>query len=104
MFRLRHKHPEQVELVVSNTTVVRVLLLILLSLIGLAALHKATHALTLIFTAFFLVLAFNAPVHWIAQRLPGSSGGTRILATATPFIGFFLVLGAFIASMAPPLT
>lgn len=104
MFRLRHKHPQQTELVISNMTVVRVLLLILVSLIALAGLHKATHALTLLFTAFFLALALNSPVHWIAGRLPGSSKGNRTLATATAFIGVVVVLGGFIASMAPPLT
>jgi hypothetical protein len=60
----------QVEITVSNRTVVRVLLLVVATMLGLAALKQAAHALTLIFIAFFLALALNPPVHWLAQRLP----------------------------------
>ena len=96
------KYPK-VEITIANKTVIRILLLVLSSFLALTALQKATHALTLIFTAFFLALALNAPVHWIAERLPGSSRGNRTLATATAFIAIVLLLGGFIASMAPPL-
>lgn len=96
------KYPK-IEITIANKTVIRILLLVLASFIALTALRKATHAITLIFTAFFLALALNAPVHWIAERLPGSSRGNRTLATATAFIAIVLLLGGFIASMAPPL-
>lgn len=98
-----NKKLTEVEITISSLTVVRVLLLIFLSIIMLTALRRATHALTLIFVAFFLALALNAPVHWIAERLPGSSRGNRTLATATAFVAIVLLLGGFIASIAPPL-
>jgi len=98
-----NKKHSVVEITIASRTVVKVLILILVSVVMLAALRKATHALTLIFTAFFLALALNAPVLWIAERLPGSNRGNRTLATATAFIAIVLLLGGFIASMAPPL-
>ncbi|HSX53437.1 MAG TPA: AI-2E family transporter [Patescibacteria group bacterium] len=99
----KDKKASQVEITIASFTVIRVLLFIFLSVIMLAALHRASHALTLIFVAFFLALALNSPVHWIAERLPGSSRGNRTLATATAFISIVLLLAGFIASIAPPL-
>lgn len=95
--------PQKVEITIANKTVVRVLVMVLLSLLAFAALRKASHALVLIFTAFFLALALNAPVHWIAEHLPGKRRGSRKLGTA---ISFFLVMAfliGFIASLVPPL-
>src|SRR5881275_1609309 len=67
------------------------------------SLRQASHALVLIFTAFFLSLALNAPVHWIAQHLPGRAHGSRAAATATSYIIVVLVLASFFASLVPPL-
>lgn len=94
---------ETVELTVSNVTVVRVLLLVILSFVGFAALQHAAHALTLIFTALFLAIALNRPVMWIARHLPGRRKGSRSLAVATGFVIVVLFLAGFIASLAPPL-
>lgn len=101
--KLFTKKPTQVEITVSNKTVLRVLALVLGSVLLLAAVRQATHALTLIFIAFFLALALNAPVHWVASRLPGKRKGSRALATATAFLIVVVVLGAFLASIVPPL-
>ncbi len=100
-------HPSEktkkVEITVSNRTVVRVLLLTLLSFIGLLAIKQASHALVLIFTAFFLALALNAPVHWLAERIPGKRRGSRVLGTAISFLLIIGILAAFLASIVPPL-
>src|SRR5690606_28078338 len=64
---------------------------------------QAAYPLTLIFTAFFLALALNAPVHWIAQRLPGKRRGSRTAATAISFLVVILVLAGFLVSIVPPL-
>jgi predicted PurR-regulated permease PerM len=104
MFSLwKKKNDDAAEITVANRTIIRVLLLIFVWLVFLAALHKAAHALLLIFTAFFLALALNAPVHWIAERLPGKRRGNRTLATATSFLLVVLILGAFLASIVPPI-
>jgi predicted PurR-regulated permease PerM len=92
-----------VEITVSSRTVVRVLLLVVATMLGLAALKQASHALTLIFIAFFLALALNPPVHWIAQRLPGKRRGSRALATALSFLIIVGILGAFLGSIVPPI-
>lgn len=73
------------------------------SLLLISAVRQAAHALTLIFLALFLALALNAPVHWIAERLPGKKRGSRTLATAVSFFVVVLFLGVFLASIVPPL-
>jgi predicted PurR-regulated permease PerM len=72
-------------------------------MVGIAAVHKAGHALLLIFTAVFLALALNAPVHWISQRIPGKRKGSRTIATAVSGLLVVLLLGGFLASVIPPL-
>jgi predicted PurR-regulated permease PerM len=104
MFNFGKKNKEpSVTLNISNRTVIRVLLLTVATFLGLSAVQKASHALLLIFTAFFLALALNAPVHWLGQRLPGKRRGSRTLATAASFTVIILVLGGFLASIIPPL-
>jgi predicted PurR-regulated permease PerM len=99
-----HKnHKNEVEVTVSNRTVIRVLLLVVATMIGLAAAQKASHALLLLFTALFLALALNAPVHWIAQRIPGKRKGSRTIATAVSGLFVVLLLAGFAASIVPSL-
>lgn len=96
------KHPQKIEIIISNRTVVRVMVVVVLTLLGLAIVNKISHALILIFTAFFLAVALNAPVHWIAQHLPGKRRGSRTLATSISFLIVVLVLSGFIALVVPP--
>lgn len=91
------------EITISNQTVVRVVVLTILALVGLEAIRTASHAIILIFTAFFLALALNVPVHWLAHQLPGKRKGNRTVATALSFFVVIAVLIGFIASIAPPL-
>lgn len=104
MFSLwKKRSTNEVEFTIANRTIIRVLVLVLISVLFLASLRRASHALVLIFTAFFLALALNAPVHWIAQRLPGKRRGSRSVATATSFLIIVILLGAFLASIVPPI-
>jgi predicted PurR-regulated permease PerM len=100
-----HHKPEgeEVWVNVSNRTIVRVLLMVIVSLLFLLAVRKAAHALILIFTAFFLALALNTPVHWLAEHLPGKLRGNRMIATAISFLVVIIILGTFLASIIPPL-
>lgn len=101
--RPRNKESEEAEITISNNTVIRVLLLILLFIIFWGAVQKAAHALTLIFIGFFLALALNAPVSWLARRLPGKRKGSRTMATT---ISFFVIIGlllGFVGSVIPSL-
>lgn len=103
MFSFNKQKDNTVTLAIPNRTVIRVLLLVVATMLGLAALQKASSALVLIFTAFFLALALNAPVHWLGQRLPGKRKGSRTVATAISFLVVILLLGGFLASIVPPL-
>ncbi|HEX4774899.1 MAG TPA: AI-2E family transporter [Candidatus Saccharimonadales bacterium] len=99
------KHPEipEVALTISFSTFARLTVLIAVTLSLWSAVHKASHALLLIFTAFFLALALNGPVYWLGRQLPGKRRGSRSLATTLSFIIVIVLLGGFIASIAPPL-
>lgn len=95
-------HTEKVEITVSNRTIVRVMVIVALTLVGLAALQKVANALLLIFIAFFLALALNAPVHWISQHLPGKRRGSRSVATILSFFIVIAILAGFLATIVPP--
>src|SRR5882757_2047303 len=98
IFSSKPKGPAQIEVTVSNRTVIRVLLLVVAAMVFIVAIRKANHALLLIFTAFFLALALNGPVHWLAQRLPGKRRVSRSLATIISFLIVIVLLGGFLAS------
>src|SRR4051812_32875800 len=93
----------EVAITVTTETFVRLAVLTVGILFLLFSIHKAAHALLLIFSAFFLALALNAPVFWISKRLPGKRRGSRALATSISFLIVIILLGAFIASIVPPL-
>ncbi|MDB5176003.1 MAG: hypothetical protein JWM81_861 [Candidatus Saccharibacteria bacterium] len=93
----------QVEVTISVRTYVKVALLVVTTIALIAAFRKATHALLLLFTAFFLALALNAPVSWVARHLPGKRKGSRSLATSLSYLIVIFILGAFLASLIPPL-
>lgn len=109
-FRSKKKTDENADQVVAITVSNRTLLRILLLTFGMslvfvaliAALKLTAHALVLLFTAFFLALALNAPVHWVAQHLPGKRRGNRSLATTLSVIFVLLLLVGFLASIVPP--
>ncbi len=93
----------QMEVTISNRTVIRVVAVVLASLLLVEGVRRASHPLTLIFIAFFLTLALNAPVHWLAQRIPGKRRGSRTLATASSFIIIIALLAGFLLSIVPPI-
>lgn len=97
------KATQTVRVTISNRTILRVVGLIILSFVGLLAIRQAAHALTLLFIAFFLSLALNAPVHALAQAIPGKRRGSRSLGTALSFLIIISLLIGFIASIVPPL-
>jgi predicted PurR-regulated permease PerM len=95
--------PQQVEITVSARTVLKIVAFSIATVILFAAVRKASHALLLIFTAVFLALALNAPVSWLAAHLTKRQRGSRVLATSISFLLVVLVLGAFLASLIPPI-
>ncbi|MDB5169346.1 MAG: hypothetical protein JWO41_702 [Candidatus Saccharibacteria bacterium] len=100
---LRNKTEPEVAITITNETFIRLALLSVGTIGLILAVHKASHALLLVFTAFFLALALNSPVQWLSQRLPGKRRGSRSLATALSFLVVVLLIGGFLASIVPPL-
>jgi predicted PurR-regulated permease PerM len=101
MLTFRAKDRDTIAITVTNRTVIRVLVLVTLAIIGLAVLKRAQHSLILVFTALFLSLALNAPVHAFAQSLPGKLRGNRTLATAISFFVVVALIVAFIIAIVP---
>lgn len=89
-------------LTISAKTFFKVLLLIVATILLLAALHRAVYALTLIVIALFLTLALNAPVSWVARHLPGPLRGSRSSATALSSLIVVALLAGCIAAFIPP--
>lgn len=98
----KDKSGPEVSITVSNRTLFRIFAVTFAFLLLLAAIRQASSALVLIFTAFFLALALNAPVQWVAQHLPGKRRGSRSLATLMSVLLVFAILITFIASIVPP--
>lgn len=105
MFTLRTKTntSQTLNLNIPVRVVVRTVAVVIIAMIFLAMIHQATHALVLIFTGFFLALALNGPVHWLAVRIPGKRRGSRVLATALSFFVVIALLAVFLFSIVPPL-
>lgn len=102
--KLFGKHKDNaVEVTVSNRTVMRVVALVIISVLFYGAIQQAWHAIILLFTAFFLALALNVPVHWLSTRLPGKRRGNRTIATGLSFFIIIALLVGFLASIVPPL-
>ena len=103
MAKLAASKDQEVALTITNRTLLRILLLIVLVILVLAALQKATHALILIFVAFFLAVALNAPVSWVSRHLPGPMRNNRPLALALSFLIVIAIIGVFVVSLIPPI-
>lgn len=96
----------KVEITISNRTILRVVGMTVLAIIGFIMIRKSASTLTLIGTAIFLALALNAPVHWLASKLPDGKGNKdrRKLATAVSITVIVVALFAFMAAVIPPVT
>lgn len=99
----RDKEIPEVAITVSLATFIKLALFIVATVLLLAALHRAAHALLLIFTAFFLTLALNSPVTALARRMPGRMRHSRALATSLSLLIVILLFIGFVASFGPPL-
>lgn len=84
----------------SNRTVIRVVLFIAVAFLLIGLISALAPALQLIFIAFFLALALNPAVSWLARHLPGNS---RAGATAVAYLVVVSLIVAFFAIVVPPL-
>lgn len=102
LFKKTHTAPE-VPVTVSVKTFAKLIVMVVVTIVLLLAIRRASHALLLIFASVFLALALNAPVNWVSQNLPGKRRGSRALATSLSFFIVIALLGGFVASIVPPL-
>jgi predicted PurR-regulated permease PerM len=91
------------EVTISTETLFKLALFVLGLLFLLWSVRKITHALLLIFVAFFLTLALNSPVQTISRRIPGKLKGNRLFATGLSFLIVVILFAAFAAYIIPPL-
>jgi Predicted permease len=99
----KNKEVPELALTISFGTYVRLTLFIVATVLLLGLLHRATHALLLIFTAFFFALALNSPVSALSKHLPGRWQGSRALSTSLSLLVMVLLFITFVVSFGPPL-
>lgn len=92
--------PRKVVVVVTNRTIVRVILWIGAAILAYKFFGRISHVLILIFAAFFLAMALNPIVGWISRRLHVHG---RARATAIAYLTVVIFLTGFFSLVIPPL-
>jgi predicted PurR-regulated permease PerM len=90
----------KVRIDIDTRTFVRFWLVVIGFAFAILAVYSARTALILVGLAFFLALALNAPVSFLAKHLPGKS---RIGGTAIAYVLVVIVLAIFIFLVVPPI-
>lgn len=103
MGKLIPKDNADFEVSISNHSIVRVIVAVLVAAVLASAIARSVHTLVLIGIAFFLALALNGPVRWLASHLPGKKKGSRSIATAISIVVVLALLIGFLAAVVPPL-
>ena len=84
----------------TDRTIVRVVVIAVLSFLGILFLSKIIHALVLIFLSLFLAIALNPAVSWIGRRFRSKS---RVRATGAAYIIVLAIITGFLVLVVPPL-
>ncbi len=103
MARLFPKENSDFEVTISTHTILRVIGLTVLAVLLFMAVKQSLGTLTLIGVAFFLSLALNSPVQWLAKKLPAKKKNRRTLATGLSIGLILLALIGFLAAVVPPI-
>ncbi len=85
---------------IESRTVIQILVLGVLTLMAIVFLQQVARPLVLIFISFFLAMALNPAVSWIADRLKSKS---RVAATGVAYVAVLTFLISFFALVFPPL-
>lgn len=88
------------EITVSNRTLFKIIAVVLGAFLAVQAIIRLSHPITLILIAFFLALALNPAVSWVARHVRGKG---RTLPTAVAFVSVLVVLVTFFSLVIPPL-
>lgn len=89
-----------VEITISNKTIVRVIVILVVTFLGMRFIINVSNILSLIFTSFFLAMALAPAVKWISKQLKIKS---RAAATAIAYVTVLTLIVAFLAVIIPPL-
>ena len=103
MGKLIPKDNADFEVSISNHSIFRVIVAVLVAVVLAHAIARSAGTLVLIGVAFFLSLALNGPVRWLASHLPGKRKGSRSLAATISVVVILGLLIAFLAAIVPPL-
>jgi len=90
----------KVTVTVTNRTIVRTILWIVAAILVYKFVGRISHAITLVFAAFFLAMALNPVVSWITRHLKIRR---RIRATALAYLLVIFIIAVFLAFVTPPL-
>lgn len=90
----------KIDVTISNKTILRTILWVVLAILLFHFIGRITHPLTLIFTSFFLAIALNPVVSWMSSHLKIKS---RVRATAAAYLVVIAVLSLFFLLVIPPL-
>ncbi len=90
----------QVEFTVANRTIIRIILIVVATILGLKLISSLAHVLTLIFVSIFLAIALNPAVRNVSRHLRIKS---RVAATAVAYIMVLFILVVFLSLIIPPL-
>jgi predicted PurR-regulated permease PerM len=84
----------------TDRTVVRIVIIVVLTFLGILFINKILSALVLIFLSLFLAVALNPAVSWISKHLRIKS---RVRATGIAYLIVLSVITAFLVLVVPPL-
>ena len=90
----------KVRIEIDTKTFVRFWLVVIAFVLAGLAIYSARTALVIVGVSFFLALALNPPVSWLAKHMPGRS---RVGGTAIAFVLVVLILTTFIVLVTPPI-
>lgn len=85
---------------IDNQTILRIIAVVTAAWVALNAIYMVRGALMWLLISFFLTLALNPPVSWLAARIPGNS---RALATGVAYIVVLSIIGLLVQATFPPL-
>jgi len=91
---------QRIKIDIETHTIIRVIGAIVIFWIGIQAILQIRFALVLLLISFFLALALNPPVSYLASKIPGGSRGA---ATAISYLAVLGIVGIFLYSAVPPL-
>lgn len=92
------------QVTISTHSIVKLIAIVVLTVVAFNVLQETSHVLGLIGIAFFFSLALNAPIKWVAKKLPKRKKDNRALAIGiTMAVAIGLLMG-FLVSILPPLS